>query len=317
MIPRPFAYDLERKRQIDTLKIFNDNVTQIKENEEYAIQFESGQRLFTLSVVLSQQFPNEKPLLTILPPVKHSYCNAAGVVLNAPGVLNYSPHSDLGRVVQAIIREFEKFPPPLCDGNNGNSNTDSLSVSKELSPQENMIYPAVNKNIFCGQIPSELTKLSLNELKKLDSDPQFFDDFIEELNVVRNLNYDLDTLINQVELIAKENTSKEEHLNELKTKLFQDVNTLKDLGEKCEKLNQKYLKKSEEYAPQHIKELLQIAASNSDSECERHVELFLSGKIDVQTFLNSYCDSKKISAMRKAKEERLSHQLNALERAGH
>jgi len=50
---------------------------------------------------------------------------------------------------------------------------------------------------------------------------------------------------------------------------------------------------------------------------KKHVELFLSGKIDVQTFLNSYTDSKKISAMRKAKEERLSHQLNALERAGH
>ncbi|XP_017463699.1 PREDICTED: uncharacterized protein LOC108357118 [Rhagoletis zephyria] len=63
-------------------------------------------------------------------------------------------------------------------------------------------------------------------------------------------------------------------------------------------------------------ELLQIAASNADSDCDRHVEQFLNGKIDVQTFLNNYTHSKKVSAERKAKEERLGHQLSALERAG-
>jgi len=46
------------------------------------------------------------------------------------------------------------------------------------------------------------------------------------------------------------------------------------------------------------------------------VEHFLNGKIDVQTFLNTYQSSKKISAERKAKEERLGTQLSALERAG-
>lgn len=37
--------------------------------------------------------------------------------------------------------------------------------------------------------------------------------------------------------------------------------------------------------------------------------------MDVQTFLNFYTKSKKLSAMRKAKEERLAHQLNELEKA--
>lgn len=65
-----------------------------------------------------------------------------------------------------------------------------------------------------------------------------------------------------------------------------------------------------------MQELLQIAASNADGDCDRHVEHFLNGKIDVQTFLNTYQSSKKISAERKAKEERLGSQLTALERAG-
>lgn len=46
------------------------------------------------------------------------------------------------------------------------------------------------------------------------------------------------------------------------------------------------------------------------------MEQFLGGKIDVQTFLDRYMSAKKLTALRKAKEERLAHQLNALERAG-
>lgn len=40
---------------------------------------------------------------------------------------------------------------------------------------------------------------------------------------------------------------------ELKRRLSDDYTALKTLGEKCDQLNKKYLKKSEEYAPQHIR----------------------------------------------------------------
>nr|XP_016938817.1 vacuolar protein sorting-associated protein 37C [Drosophila suzukii] len=166
-----------------------------------------------------------------------------------------------------------------------------------------------------GNMPN-LSTLSLDELKQLDRDPEFFDDFIEEMSVVQHLNEELDSMMNQVENISRENESKGSHLVELKRRLSDDYTALKTLGEKCDQLNKKYLKKSEEYAPQHMRELLQIAASNADADCDRHVEHFLNGKIDVQTFLNTYQSSKKISAERKAKEERLGTQLSALERAG-
>ncbi|XP_034489861.1 vacuolar protein sorting-associated protein 37C [Drosophila innubila] len=161
-----------------------------------------------------------------------------------------------------------------------------------------------------------LSTLSLDELKQLDRDPEFFDDFIEEMSVVQHLNEELDSMMNQVESISRENETKGTHLVELKRRLSDDYTALKTLGEKCDQLNKKYVKKSEEYAPQHIRELLQIAASTADADCDRHVEHFLNGKIDVQTFLNTYQSSKKISAERKAREERLGTQLSALERAG-
>ncbi|XP_050332076.1 vacuolar protein sorting-associated protein 37A [Bactrocera neohumeralis] len=317
-----------RKRQIDTLKVFNDNVVEVTEQEEYCIHFETSGRTLVLTVQLGVNFPNERPKIVISPTVQHHWVNAAtGEVETAPGLLNYSPHSDLGRVVQAIIREFERFPPPIVNSGspiniptravNANATATptsiaakSLDSSNENSPLDSSKSCKLNES----SLPN-LSTLSLDELKQLDSDPQFFDDFIEEMSVVQHLNEELDSMINQVEIISRENESKETHLVELKRKLSDDVTALKNLGEKCDQLNKKYLKKSEEYAPQHIRELLQIAASNADSECDRHVEQFLNGKIDVQTFLNNYTHSKKVSAERKAKEERLGHQLTALERA--
>ncbi|XP_037826341.1 vacuolar protein sorting-associated protein 37A [Lucilia sericata] len=350
-----------RRRQIDTLKVFNDNVVEVCDLEEYCIHFESGGRNFILSVLLGVNFPNEKPKLMLSPLVQHLWVNAStGEVESAPGLLNYSPHSDLGRVVQAVIREFERFPPPVIKANSpinipppnntslgaqqtmlpqthhhshhshhhhpyplqvaksldsGTSSgaSNSTNSSKETSPHDpsKSTSPRLNESSF-----PNLSTLSLDELKQLDNDPEFFDDFIEEMSVVQQLNEDLDSMINQVESISKENETKETHLVELKRKLSDDVTTLKHLGEKCDQLNKKYLKKSEEYNPQHIRELLQIAASNADTECERHVEQFLNGKIDVQTFLQSYTHCKKLSSERKAKEERLGQQLTALERAG-
>ena len=64
-----------------------------------------------------------------------------------------------------------------------------------------------------------------------------------------------------------------------------------------------------------MQELLQIAVSAADSKCENYVEEFLNGTIDVQIFVDRYMKAKILSTLRKAKEERLTHQLNALERA--
>lgn len=54
-------------------------------------------------------------------------------------------------------------------------------------------------------------------------------------------------------LLSGENETKGSHLVELKRRLSDDYTALKTLGEKCDQLNKKYLKKSEEYAPQHIR----------------------------------------------------------------
>lgn len=213
----------------------------------------------------------------------------------------FTLHSDLGRVVQAIIREYEKFPPSLWPSS-------SSSTSLPQSTQSHL--PELNKS----NIP-ELCNLSLEELQKLDQDPQYLSDFVDEMSIVQRIQCDLDSSIEDIKTMATANLAREQHLNQLRSTLEDKLNEFRRLGGSYESLNMRYQKKSEEFAPQHIKELLQIATSNADSVCDTFVEQFLSGSMDVQQFLDQYRESKRTSAMRKAKEERLTHQLNELERA--
>lgn len=161
----------------------------------------------------------------------------------------------------------------------------------------------------------ELCNLTLDELQKLDQDPQYLNDFVDQIGVVQRLQNDLDTSIEDVKVMASENLARKKHLLELRAVVEEKLDEFRKLGASYEGMSARYQKKSEEFAPQHIKELLQIAVSNSDSVCETYVEQFLGGSIDAQQFVDQYKEAKRISAMRKAKEERLTHQLNELERA--
>lgn len=161
-----------------------------------------------------------------------------------------------------------------------------------------------------------MCNLTLDELQKLDQDPQYLSDFIDEIGVVQRLQTDLDTLIEDIKMIASENVSREQHMQQLRTGIETKLDEFRKLGVSYESMSARYQKKSEEFAPQHIKELLQIAVSNADSACEACVDQFQNGSIDAQQFVDQYRDAKRLYAMRKAKEERLTHQLNELERAG-
>lgn len=68
--------------------IFNSSVTEITEGTEYHVQFNAGGNEFSLQVVLSANFPNEKPNLKISPVVMHPWVNTDGEIVSAPGLLN-------------------------------------------------------------------------------------------------------------------------------------------------------------------------------------------------------------------------------------
>lgn len=223
----------------------------------------------------------------------------------------FTVHSDLGRVVHAIIREFEKSSPPNWPSSGHPSMSQHAHTNtspKSTQNPNNQHQPNIQSTI------PELCNLTLDELHALNSDNEYLNDFVDDIDAVQRIQTDLDQLIGDVEGLAKENLAREQHLLQLRTNVETKLAEFRQHGDQYDALSQRYQKKSEEFAPQHIKELLQIAASTADSICDTHVEQFLRGEIDVQNFLDRYKEAKQLSAMRKAKEERLSHQLNELER---
>jgi ESCRT-I complex subunit VPS37 len=194
--------------------------------------------------------------------------------------------------VQAIVREFEKFPPALLE---------EPKSPKSMEPSDKGIY--------------DLSVLSVDQLRLMNDDIDYLDDFISNLTCIKNLYDDLNNLVLQVEHLACANLTKKEQIEDNTQRLEVMYDQFKELGVKYEESSQKYQRKAEEFSPQNIKELLQASASNSDAICEDEAQKFLAGDNDVTTFLKRYMDAKKSSALRKAKEERLVQQLSYLEKS--
>ncbi|XP_018568891.1 vacuolar protein sorting-associated protein 37A [Anoplophora glabripennis] len=329
MLPRLFKTEADlRKHQINTLKIFNDNVVEITEGEEYEISFNSGVNKLCLKITLSKEFPKEKPILKIVPEVVHHWVGSDGQIKSAPGLLNFTVHSDLGRVVQAIIREFQRTPPPLVSNHSSNIVSPTLdsekrtspinfhssfSTIKSFSPPPHMPQPS-----FVHQtVPfPELANMSLEELQLLNENIDMQDDFVNELPQIKEQNKHLDDVIVQVEELAEANLSKQNKLNELKSNIDSKIEHVTKLAFENGRLHAIYQNFSDKFSPRNIKEQLRLGAEKADLDCEKIADRFLNGEIDVDRFVNDFIKTKALCQTRKTKEEKLSYQLDKLDRAG-
>ncbi|XP_044267870.1 vacuolar protein sorting-associated protein 37A isoform X2 [Tribolium madens] len=306
MLPKIYRSDPDiRKHQINTLKIFNDNVVEICEGHEYQICFKSDRHELCLHISLI-----------------HPWVNADSEVTSAPGLLNFTIHSDLGRVVQAIIREFERHPPPLKNDTNITSGPGSTITSPTVPTRECERSSPSYMNNFSSPthqrrlVFPELNKLSINELEFLNSNSDRQQEFLTDLPPIKEQNKLLDDLIAQVEELAESNLSKQEHLSEMRSEIEQKISEVTKLAFENERLHMKYQDMSDKYSPFNIKEQLRLAAEKAESECETIADSFLNGEIDVEKFVNLYTKSRSLCQARKTKEEKLSHQLESLSKAG-
>ncbi|XP_039279648.1 vacuolar protein sorting-associated protein 37A [Nilaparvata lugens] len=343
-------FSVERKKQIDTLKIFNANVSEVQEDVEYKIEFNSGGKPLALIVKLSPEFPLEKPVLQIVPTVVHNWVTESGLVTSAPGLLNFTRYSDLGRVVQAIIREFELRPPPfLSDEQSPSASVQQNACSRDggqsvggapLSPN-NFSYSTTPPSTYwdythshgsnataiqpnCSNAtpvqPSmfpELSSMSTDELKRLYSSVDRIDELLESTKAVQDLDRTKDDLITKIEEVSKENLSKEPVLNKLREDILERQEVFSNLKSQFEVLNSEYQKLADRFSPESICESLQAAVIKSDEKSEAVAEMFLEGEMDVDAFLVAYENSRTVSHCRKTKEEKLSHQLSELKRASY
>lgn len=111
--------------------------------------------------------------------------------------------------------------------------------------------------------------------------------------------------------------AKETELKELQAEVTVKVEKVTVLKARYDNLIQQYNKLSIVFTPDHIKECLKISADESHEDSEKIAEDFLNRKIDVERFLSTYVECRKLGQARRTKEEKLAHQLNELKRAGY
>ncbi|XP_026284781.1 vacuolar protein sorting-associated protein 37A isoform X2 [Frankliniella occidentalis] len=296
------------------------SVQEIQSGAEYRVEFWLDSRRLAILVQLGPDFPLEKPILLVSPNVGHAWVDHCGRITAAPGLINFTQHSDLGRVVHAIVREFE-LRPPVWIGSETSSSAVEPSIPTESSaqapvPNMSMSQPTQQTPLQQMIFP-ELAELSVEELQALMDNQDRRNEFIEQLPVSQELDDQLDQLMISIENLAKENLEKESKLKELHSACEERRHILNEVHSSYEELGVQFQSLADCRTPASIRESLRAATRQADEESERVAEHFLSGEMNLDQFLVAYVNKRMMSHIRKVKEEKLSQQLRDLLKAGY
>ncbi|KAG7485694.1 hypothetical protein JOB18_015902 [Solea senegalensis] len=113
-LPQLSSLQQQRQRQIDSLKAAHHSLAEIQKDVEYRIPFTVNNSTISVNILLPPQFPQEKPVVSVYPPVGHHLVDSNnGTMITSPLITNFGMHSDLGKVIQSLLDEFWKSPPAL------------------------------------------------------------------------------------------------------------------------------------------------------------------------------------------------------------
>jgi len=320
---------LARRKQVNTLHIFNENVVEVRHDLEYRITFQVGDQVsLSLQILIPPEFPNRsRPLLRIFPvkgdvidvKLSHPWLGNDNLVIGSPGLNNFGIHSDLGRVVQAVKREFEKNPPSVIKENNSNQ----INLKHESSPTKPLVStsiaglpkPGYDRNAsYLGAIGGhavtipEIEKLSKEELKALQTDQLAFKVFSRQLNVTmlssmedtsEKLNKEIMTLVQSNAKLANELDEKKDNfqtkLTDLETSRRVAADMKKDLFEGG----------AQQLTKPVLCDKLLTASHTDECESEACADQFLSGNLPIDDFLTQYIQSRTQHHVRKTKHDKI------------
>ncbi|KAB1257613.1 Vacuolar protein sorting-associated protein 37A [Camelus dromedarius] len=123
-------------------QIFSYSIAEIQKDVEYRLPFTVNNLTININILLPPQFPQEKPVISVYPPIQHHLVDKQGVYVTSPLVSNvcmwynlfqtfslhlidntdlkvicfsvFTMHSDLGKIIQSLLDEFWKNPPVLA-----------------------------------------------------------------------------------------------------------------------------------------------------------------------------------------------------------
>ncbi|KAK7476934.1 hypothetical protein BaRGS_00031793 [Batillaria attramentaria] len=328
--PSATNLQIQKTKQIESLR--KVSAIEILRDVEYRVVFRVGASNFTLVIGLSAQFPQEKPVVSINPPVTHPWVDPnTQWVTGCPSLNNFSMHSDLGQAIQTIIDDPPPagappsysvgpppgYPPPLY----ANQGMESYPAGPPPIPPRNPPSGAVSTQDGLGSETStpdftmpdimkafpQLKEKKLFELQELiENDDQLLE-MVQGLPELKSFAERREALSEKCVSLAQSNLSQKPKIEELKNDIVEKMAVLDGLRQSFEANCEQHLALSEQFRPSNIQTNLKVAILQAEEESENIVEQFLSRKMDVEDFTQQFLQKRKLCHMRKAKEEKLSH----------
>nr|XP_014346297.1 PREDICTED: vacuolar protein sorting-associated protein 37A [Latimeria chalumnae] len=148
---------------INHLFVFN-SIAEIQKDVEYRLPFTVNNTTININILLPPQFPQEKPVVSVFPPVRHHLVDQHnGTVVTSPLLTNVGTFFFLTVFLCMVINGMLVgwFLFPLC----------SISQLKDLNDQDNLLLEQLVDLPQLKQVMTDRDDL-VKSIEKLASNPQ-------------------------------------------------------------------------------------------------------------------------------------------------
>ena len=234
---------------------------------------------------------------------------------------NYGSHSDLGRVVQAVKREFERNPPAVMEPNNDIIQNTSRSISSHTKPSFNEVrafngpIPVIanhqpTNNVLMPEIRQyipEIEQLGKEQLEEIKSDPRALDSFSRKLNVAMfSTMEDRTTSVKgEIQTLTESNSSLSKTLLEKQGKFQENYDSLKGAKEKTALAAQGLKSSCDNFSQATLCDNLLNSCQKDEAGSESCAEHFLNGDLPIEDFISQYVQLRSQYHLKKTKYEKL------------
>ncbi|XP_022611243.1 vacuolar protein sorting-associated protein 37A isoform X2 [Seriola dumerili] len=338
----------QRQRQIESLKAAHPSLAEIQKDVEYRIPFTVNNSTISVNILLPPQFPQEKPVVSVYPPVGHHLVDSNnGTMITSPLITNFGMHSDLGKVVQSLLDEFWKSPPALMSSGPAGFPYQTPPPGQGPGPSPApMPHPGVdsahgpprapapygliselplpvptgdsqaglNGHMYkMPEIPEsfpELCDMNLTQLSDMSENEDVLLEFFVTLPQLKQVTSDKEELVTSIVDIAKRNLQMEPQLEGKRQEMLYKYEQLTQMKMAFETKMQRQHELSESCSLSTLQARLKVAAHQAEEESEETAENFLEGRTDIDEFLTSFMEKRTLCHSRRAKEEKLQQSIN-------
>ncbi|KAK1886208.1 Vacuolar protein sorting-associated protein 37A [Dissostichus eleginoides] len=308
----------QRQRQIESLKAAHPSLAEIQKDVEYRIPFTVNNSTISVNVLLPPQFPQEKPVVSVYPPVGHHLVDGNnGTMITSPLIANFGMHSDLAALLAFHTVSPALMPHPGVDSAHGPPRAPApygLISDLPLPVPTGDSEAGLNGHMYrMPEIPEsfpELCDLNGTQLSDMSENEDMLLEFFMTLPQLKQVTSDKEELVTNIVDMAKKNLQMEPQLDGRRQEMLYKYEMLTQMKSAFESRMQRQHELSESCSLSTLQARLKIAAHQAEEESEETAENFLEGRTDIDEFLTSFMDKRTLCHSRRAKEEKLQHSLN-------